>query len=510
MRFSPRVHAEQTPDKPAYIMANSEKVVTYAQLEERANRCAHLFRNYGLQVGDHIAIFMENNSHFLEVVWAAQRCGLYYTAVNRHLTVTEVEYIVNDCGAKVLLTSYALRDVARPLAEKLEKTVHKLMADGADTGYEAYEEAVAACESKPVDNEIEGAPMLYSSGTTGRPKGVLPQLDLDQQFDYDEPEIIPSIFDFFHYSKDMTFLSPAPLYHAAPLHYTMAVHRFGGTVIVMDHFETEQSLALIEKYQVTHSQWVPTMFVRMLKLPEETRLKYDISSQKVAIHGASPIAVPTKEKMIDWWGKILIEYYGGTEGNGACVITSEDWLAHRGSVGRSAMGKIHILDEHGEELPVGEIGGIYFSGGATFECYNDPQKTAESRANNGMSTLGDIGCLDGDGFLYLKDRKADMIISGGVNIYPQEAEQMLIEHEDVLDVAVFGIPNEEFGEEVKAVVQPRDYSVAGPELEDKLIAFCRQNLSKIKCPKTVDFKESLPRTPTGKLLKRNLKKEYGV
>jgi long-chain acyl-CoA synthetase len=507
MRFSPRAYAEKTPDKPAYIMAASGEVVTYRQLEERANQCAHLFREAGLKVGDHIAIFLENNPRYIEIVWAAQRSGLYYTAVSRHLTDSEVEYMVNDCEAKVLLTSYALNEIVASLSDRIPNVHTKLMIGGTVPGYQPYEAAVGLCPVTPIDDELEGAPMLYSSGTTGRPKGIV-NVELVDAFDADlEPDAY-AYYELFTYNQDMVYLSPAPLYHAAPLYFCLAVHRFGGTVIIMERYDTAESLAIIEKHKVTHSQWVPTMFVRMLNLPDHERLSYDVSSMQMAMHGAAPIAVATKEQMIDWWGPVLFEYYGGTEGNGATLITSEEWLGHRGSVGRAVLGEVRILDDEGVELPAGETGSIYFSGGTSFEYHNDPEKTQETRTSEGWSTLGDIGCLDEDGYLYLKDRKADMIISGGVNIYPQEAEHVLTEHEAVEDVAVFGIPNDDFGEEVKAVIQPKRMAEAGPQLESELIAFCRSKISKIKCPVSIDFKEEFPRTPTGKLLKRKLKELY--
>lgn len=507
MRFSPRLYAEKTPNKPAYIMARSGEVVTYCQLESRSNQCAHFFRNAGLKIGDHIAIFMENDSRLLEIAWAAQRSGLYYTVVSRHLMAAEVEYIVNDCDAQVLVTSYALSDIAESLVDKIPNVHTKLMVNGIALGYEDYDAAIKPYPTSPIDDELEGADMLYSSGTTGRPKGIMPG-KLEDVFDADlEPDAY-DFFDRFGYNSDMVYLSPAPLYHAAPLRYGMAVHRFGGTVIIMEVYDTLEALELIEKYKVTHSQWVPTMFVRMLKLSDTERLKYDVSSMQLAMHGAGPISVSTKEQMIEWWGPVLLEYYGGTEGNGLTLITSKEWLEHKGSVGKAVIGELHILDSNGAELPAGKIGTIYFSGGSSFEYHKDKEKTEQSHTSKGQSTLGDIGCLDHEGYLYLKDRKSDMIISGGVNIYPQETEQVLIEHSSVMDVAVIGVPNDDFGEEVKAVVQPRNFSEAGSELARELIEFCRSKISRIKCPVSIDFEEELPRTPTGKLLKRVLKQRY--
>ena len=286
------------------------------------------------------------------------------------------------------------------------------------------------------------------------------------------------------------------------------MQRIGSTCVVMEDFDARWALELVEKHRVTHSQWVPTMFIRMLKPPEDEQTRYDVSSLKVAIHAAAPCPIPVKEKMIEWWGPVLYEYYAGTEANGFTSINSEEWLEHRGSVGRALTAEIHILDDEGKELPTGETGSIYFSGGGEFEYHNAPEKTAQCRTEQGWTTLGDIGHLDQDGFLYLTDRKANMIISGGVNVYPQEAENALVTHPKVTDVAVFGIPNEDFGEEVKAVVQPARMADAGPELEQELIAYCQQQLSKIKCPRSIDFTAELPRHPTGKLYKRLLRDPY--
>jgi len=400
-----------------------------------------------------------------------------------------------------------LRNVVETLTVHTPSVLHRIMVDGTITGCKAYEALVAGLPETPISDELEGADMLYSSGTTGRPKGIVPE-GLGEPFDGTLSPPYLAFLELYQFNSDMVYLSPAPLYHAAPLRFCMSAQRVGGTTIIMERFDTIQSLSLIEKYRATHSQWVPTMFVRMLKLPAAERARYDLSSMKVAIHGAAPIAIPVKEQMIDWWGPVFIEYYGGTEGSCMTVITGEEWLQHKGSVGKAIIGKIHILDENENTLPPGKIGTIYFSGGDSFEYYNDPEKTKRSTSENGSTTMGDVGYIDKEGYLYLTDRKADMIISGGVNIYPQEAENILITHPKVMDVAVFGVPNEEFGEEVKGVVQPQDMAAAGPELEQELIAFCHQHLSKIKSPVSIDFNEKLPRTPTGKLFKRILKEVY--
>ena len=502
----PRKYAEETPEKAAYVMAGSGEVVTYGQLEERANRCAHMFRDSGLKTGDHIAVCMENNVHYLEFCCAAQRSGLYYTAISTHLTLSETEYIINDCGAKLFISSQAKGELASRLLKKMPGVRTRLMAGGAMEGYESYERKISEYPINPIADESEGQDMLYSSGTTGRPKGIVPPY-LGSPIGHVEPSTA-GFFNLFGFDPNTVYLSPAPLYHSAPLRFCMFVLRTGGMAVVMERFDTATSLSLIENYRVTHSQWVPTMFIRMLKLPEEERKKFDLSSLKVAIHAAAPIPIPVKEAMIEWWGPILFEYYGATESNGITMITSEDWQAHKGSVGKSVLGEAHILDEEENELPVEEPGIIYFADGNPFEYHNDPEKTAEATSSHGWTTVGDIGFLDEQGYLYLTDRKANMIISGGVNIYPQEAENILVAHPKVLDAAVIGVPNEEFGEEVKAVVQPTDMADAGPHLERELVDFCRQHLSKIKCPSSVDFEYELPRTPAGKLFKRRLRDRY--
>ncbi|MGB5950438.1 MAG: AMP-binding protein [Parvibaculum sp.] len=504
----PYIHAQKTPTKPAYIMAATGETVTYKELDERSNQTAHLFRAAGLKPGDAIAIFMENDARYFEICWGAQRAGLYFTCISSRLTAGEIAYVAADCGARMFFVSRSLENVARELIDgnHLPKVERLFSVGGAIAGYESYEDARAKLPVTPIADQTAGTDMLYSSGTTGRPKGVKHPLTGGA---IDEPTGLTTLGALLYaMDENSIYLSPAPLYHAAPLRWCMTVQRLGGTVIVMEHFDAEGALQLIEKYKATHSQWVPTMFIRMLKLPEEVRLKYDVSSLKVAIHAAAPCPIPVKEQMIEWWGPVIYEYYAGSEGNGFCALNSEEWLQHKGSVGRALNAIIHICDEEGNELPVGEAGVIYFESEAQFEYHNDPKKTAESRHPKGWTTLGDIGRVDEEGYLYLTDRKAFMIISGGVNIYPQEAENLLVLHPKVADVAVIGVPNEDFGEEVKAVVQPVDWKDAGPALEAELLEFCRSQLSAIKCPRSIDFEEQLPRHATGKLYKRLIRDRY--
>jgi acyl-CoA synthetase (AMP-forming)/AMP-acid ligase II len=503
----PTHHADVTPDKPALVMAESGQTLTYRQLESLSNQGAQLFRKLELKPGDGIAIFMENNLLFLPICWAAQRAGLYFTCISSRLTAGEVEYIVKDCGAKAFIASHGLAKVAQEIVPLIDG-VARFSVGGAMDGYERYEDVTANLPSTPIGDQVAGADMLYSSGTTGRPKGVRIAL---QGTPIDAPSpLMMLVQGLFGLNQDSIYLSPAPLYHAAPLRYSMTVQRVGGTVVVMEHFDAERALAHIQNYGITASQFVPTMFVRMLKLPDEVRLKYDVSTLKSAIHAAAPCPIDVKRKMIEWWGPVIHEYYAGTEGNGFCYVGSADWLTHPGTVGKSLLGAIHICDDEGNEVATGEEGTIYFASQNDFQYHNDPKKTAESRhpAHPDWSTLGDVGKLDAEGFLYLTDRKAFMIISGGVNIYPQETENLLISHPKVTDVAVIGVPNEEFGEEVKAVVQPANWSDAGPALAEELVAYCRERLSPIKCPRSVDFEKELPRHPTGKLYKRLIRDRY--
>ncbi|MEV0974416.1 acyl-CoA synthetase [Microtetraspora glauca] len=522
----PGAVAALTPDKPAVIVVSPEagtssqpagtaesgpattRVVTYRELDEQSNRLAHLFRAAGLRPGDQIAFMLENHPLFLVVAWAAHRSGLYYTAISSRLGSDEVAYIVDNCDARVFISSARLAEVATSVTEATPKVEIRLMMDGVAPGFTSYEEAVASRPPTPIEDECQGSDMLYSSGTTGRPKGVKPVLT---KAPLDTPGPLLQLIQFlFAPGPDSVYLSPAPLYHAAPLRYCMSFLRLGATVVVMERFDPEQALRLIEEYGVTHAQWVPTMFIKMLRLPPEVRGRYDISSLTCAIHAAAPCPIPVKEQMIEWWGPIVHEYYAGTEGNCFLYAGSEDWLTHKGTVGRPLLGVAHVCDEDGNELPAGRHGTIYFSDGPRFEYHGDPGKTrsVQDPQGRGWTTLGDIGYLDEEGFLYLTDRRSYMIISGGVNIYPQEAENVLALHPKVADVAVFGVPDPLMGEAVKAVVEAADPADAGPALEAELIEYCRSRLAHYKCPKSVDFRDELPRHPTGKLYKRLLRDEY--
>jgi long-chain acyl-CoA synthetase len=502
----PARHAETTPDKPAYIMAGSGETVTYAELDARANQGAHLLRSLGLKRGDGIAVLMDNTARYLEVMWAAERTGVYATCISSKLTAGEAEYIIRDGDCRVLIASHGVAAVAAELRARLSG-LSLFMCDGAIEGYDSYEQARDAQPATLIPDPQPGGIMLYSSGTTGVPKGVRHALS-EEPFGENVSALVGLGRALYGFSPDMVYLSPAPLYHAAPLRWSMAVQQLGGTVVVMERFDPEAALAAIERYRVTHAQWVPTHFIRLLKLPEEIRRRYDVSSLQNVWHAAAPCPIPVKEAMIAWWGPIIGEYYAGTEGNGFCAISSAEWLTHKGSVGRNLTAQTKICGEDGEELPARQEGVVYFAGGGTFAYHNDPEKTASVANEHGWTTLGDIGWLDEEGYLYLTDRKSFMIISGGVNIYPAEIENLLVTHPDVADVAVIGAPHEEMGEEVVAVVQPRDMATAGPALAETLMTFARANLSHVKCPRRIDFRAELPRHDTGKLYKRQLVEEY--
>ena len=493
--------AEVAPDRPACIMAETGSALSYGELDRRADRVAALLRARGLEAGDTVAIMLDNDPRYFELVWGASRCGLYYTPVGRHLHPDEASYIIGDCGARIVfLGRRFLETTARLAGDGPEVIV--LDADGGDP--RDYESLLprSAVSAASADAPV-GSAFFYSSGTTGRPKGIrrdiaANQAEAELRFRWREP---------FGFDAGSVYLSPAPLHHAAPLSFSIFAMMRGGSVVVMSRFDAAGALAAIERYRVTHSQWVPTMFFRMLALSNAVRGGFDLAAHRCAIHAAAPCPIEIKERMIAWWGPIVWEYYGGSEGNGVTLISAEQWLAHKGSVGKAVVGVLHILGEDGRELALGEVGDVYFDGPA-FAYHNDAEKTARSRSAQGWTTLGDVGYLDAEGYLYLTDRRAYTIISGGVNIYPAEIENVLALHPAVRDAAVFGIPNPEFGEEVKAAVELIDPARAGAAMEHELIAYCRDRLAHYKCPRSVDFHPSLPRQETGKLLKQALREAY--
>lgn len=508
-------HAREHPDRPAFVMANTGASVSYAEFDARSNRLAHLLRAHGLGRLDHYAIFMENNDRYLEACGAGERSGLYYTCTNAFLQPDELAYILQNSESQLLVTSRDKLATALAAIAHCPRVTLCLVVGGTDGAPAApahcriadYAAAIDAHPATPIADEHLGTPMLYSSGTTGRPKGILRPL----------PEQPPSealpLFRFLNtlwrYRADMIYLSPAPLYHSAPQAAVSLTLRNGGTVIVMEHFDPEQYLALIERYRVTHTQLVPTMFSRMLKLPEAVRGQYDLSSLEIAVHAAAPCPVQVKEQMIAWWGPIVHEYYGATEGLGFTACDTPQWLAHRGTVGRVLLGELQVLGEDGQPVPTGTPGEIWFRTATPFEYFNDPERTTQARSPDGtMSTVGDVGYVDDEGFLYLTDRATFMIISGGVNIYPQECENLLITHPKVADAAVFGVPNDDLGEEVKAVIETMPGVPHSAEVAEALIDFCRAHLAHLKCPRSIDFIDAMPRLPTGKLYKKPLREAY--
>jgi long-chain acyl-CoA synthetase len=505
----PGGHLAARAGQPALIMADTGETVTYGELEARTNRLAHFLRANGLRRLDHYAIFMENNARYVETCGAGERAGLYYTCVNSFLTADELAYILTNSESRLLITSEAKRDVALAAVRQCPNVVLCVVADGPGDGDKVVnlDDAAGSYPVTPIGDESLGTAMLYSSGTTGRPKGIL--RPLPEQPPAQALPIYNALGNLWGLPEGLIYLSPAPLYHAAPHIGVNLTIRMGGTAIIMERFDPEQFLSLLERYRVTHTQLVPTMFSGLLKLPDPVRARYVRPALEVAIHAAAPCPVQVKQQMIDWWGPIILEYYGSTEGMGFTACDSTEWLAHKGTVGRPLVGEIHILDANGKPCPAGTIGEVWFKLASQFSYFNDPKRTAEVlNADGTMGTVGDVGYLDADGFLYLTDRTSFMIISGGVNIYPQECEDLLITHPKVADAAVFGVPNADLGEEVKAAIQLMPGNLPSADLEAELIAFCGQHLARFKVPRSIDFEEALPRLPTGKLYKRLLRDRY--
>ncbi|MGF6882619.1 long-chain acyl-CoA synthetase [Nocardia sp. GAS34] len=502
----PGTHAGDQPDKPAVLLAGTDRVVTYRELDEGSLRLARMLFEAGLRRGDHVALLTDNDPTAFIAYWAALRSGLYITAINWHLGATEAAYIVNDCEARVLITAAALGGLAADIADATPQVRIRVSFGGEVPGHEPLEPILAQASCEPLPAQPRGADMLYSSGTTGRPKGIKPTLP-DYEIDAQPEPTMFALGQLFGFGLDTIYLSPAPLYHAAPLRFCGWVQAWGGTVVLLPRFDPETALATIERYRITHSQWVPTMFVRMLKMPEQLRTKYDLSSHRRAIHAAAPCPVEVKRAMIDWWGPILVEYYASTEGSGLTFIDSQQWLERPGSVGRAMIGIVHICGDDGAELATGETGTVYYERDEpTFEYHNDPGKTRDGRHPRfpSWATVGDIGHVDADGYLFLTDRKAFMIISGGVNIYPQEIEDALALHPKVDDVAVVGVPDPEMGQSVRAFVQAAADAAPGSELAAELTGFLRERIAHFKVPREFEFVSELPRTPTGKLAKGKL------
>lgn len=506
----PREVAAVDGARAALVFAASDRRVTYAELVERSARIAQWLRGRGWHPGEVVAILLGNQAEYFEVCWAAHDAGLYYAPISTRLKTAELAYILADSGARCVFTSSSLAVLARAALAELrrsaadESACELVIVDGEAPGCFADQMAVQAVAS--VEDRGQGVAMMYSSGTTGRPKGIRPPLP---NLPVDVPAALPTkLRALYGFAADTVYLSTAPLYHAAPLKFSLAVQSAGGTVVVMDKFDALESLACIERHRVTHSQWVPTMFHRLLRLSDAERTRFDLSTHRVALHSAAPCPIATKEQMLRWWGPIIHEYYGGSESIGMCAIGPEEWLAHKGSVGRATRGIPHIVDEQGNELPTREVGTIYFETDTVLRYHNDADKTARAHNDRGWATMGDVGYLDEHGYLYLTDRRDFVLISGGVNIYPQESEAVLAAHPGVADVAVFGVPDAEYGEQVKAVVVAAAPVDSPGALERELIEHCRAHLATLKCPKSIDFVDSLPREPTGKLLKKIIRQRY--
>ena len=496
-------HANEAAESPALII--DDEAISFGELYARSQRVAALLHTAGLRRGDGVALVLPNRPAFFEITWGCQLSGLYYTAVNTHFTPDEVAYVIDDSDAKAVFVDASLAGLAAHVRDTNAALDVRIGIGGQLPGWQSYEDALAAAGDAPPLSD--GSEMLYSSGTTGRPKAVRRPLPTDGNGSWAQSVLEMALIHRYEMSPASVYLSPAPLYHAAGVNYTMAVNRVGAASIIMPKFDAENVLRLIETHRVTHAQFVPTMFVRMLKLPEAIRHKYDVSSLRYVLHAAAPCPVDVKQRMMEWLGPIIHEYYGGTEGFAGTLIGPQEWLAHPGSVG-IPMAPVHVVGDDGEELPVGQSGELYFEGGPDFQYFKDPAKTASVSNDRGWRSLGDMGYVDADGYMYLPDRSTFTIVSGGVNIYPQEAENLLVMHPKLADAAVFGVPNDEFGEEVKAVVQPIGGLTPGPDLEAELIEYCRTHLAGYKCPRSIEFDPELPRDPNGKLYKRRIRERY--
>jgi long-chain acyl-CoA synthetase len=498
--------ARATPGKVAVRMADADhEVLTFAELDRRADAVAGWLVSLGLQPGDSVALLLENCIELPELWFGARRAGLYYVPIAIALTAGEIVYLLRDSGARALITSPAFADRLAALPPQVAPLRASVGGDlPGCIGYEAARDAQP--DDTPLPERPLGRELFYSSGTTGRPKGIRrPLTPFDRRVEL--PPFERTLRGLFTFDADAVYLSPSPLYHATGRFVIRAVEG-GGTAVILRRFDAAEALAAIDRWRVTHSHWVPTMFVRMLALPVAVRTAFDGTRHRVAIHAAAPCPPEVKQRMIDWWGPIVEEYYGGTENVGVTYLSSAEWLAHRGSVGRAIVGEIRIVDDAGCELPPGEVGLIRFSGGPTFEYLNDPDRTRDAIDDRGWASYGDIGWVDADGYLYISDRRTDLILSGGVNVYPQEIENVLLGHPAVVDAAVVGVPDPEFGEQVKALVALRDPSTACDALRDTLLDHCAAHLSRIKCPRSIDFEPELPRSDTGKLLRRVLKARY--
>jgi len=499
--------AQSDPEHLALVTPDGRQVKAGALLA-RANQLVHGLRKRGLANGDAIAVVLPNGAPMIELYLAATQTGWYLVPINHHLTASEIAYIVEDSGAKVLVADERFAAASRAAADEIEFPAAGRFAVGSIPGFQPY---AALSEGESADTPADrtaGAVMNYTSGTTGRPKGVRRRLMPI------EPEMMASMVSMLlamfgiEFGGEGVHLVGSPLYHTAPLVFAGVSMHVGHTLVVMEKWTPEDSLAVMARHRVTTSHMVPTQFHRLLALPDEVKKRYDLSSLRHMIHAAAPCPVDVKRKMLAWWGPTIYEYYAASEGGGT-IVTPEEWLKHPGTVGRPWPGsEIRILDDEGNQRPTGEPGTVYMQLGVQdFEYHKDPAKTSANR-RDGFFTVGDVGYLNEEGYLFLCDRKIDMIISGGANIYPAEVEAAMLAHPKVGDVAVFGIPDDDWGEQVKAVVEPAAGATPGPALAEELLAFCATHIAKYKSPKSIDFIAEMPRDPNGKLYKRKLRDPY--
>ncbi|MEX0874479.1 MAG: AMP-binding protein [Actinomycetota bacterium] len=492
--------AKTQPDEPAIISAAGDR--TWASLDARTNQLVRAMRERGIEAGQSIVLVCSNRPEFVEVYVAAARNGLRLTPINWHLGAEEIAYIVNDCEAAIFVGDERFAKTCAEAAKLSPGTKVFLAIGGPIDGFEDYEAAVSSQSPRPVENEGFGNTMLYTSGTTGRPKGVYRKRPAPRRAQNEAVRL--------HTDGDL-HLCTGPLYHAAPLAFSLGLPFLWGIgVVVMDGWDPEETLRLIEAHRITHVHLVPIMFHRLLSLPDDVRNRYDISSLKRIGHGAAPCPVHVKKAMIDWVGPIIWEYYAATEGAGTSV-ESDEWLTKPGTVGKIPEGHVEIRDDDGNAVEVGEVGTVYLKAPeepeTRFEYYKDNEKTTKAYRGD-YFTLGDMGFVDEDNYLFLTDRSADLIISGGVNIYPAEVDAVMLTHPGVRDSCTIGIPNTEWGEEVKGVIELKDGIEPSDDLAQELIAYARERLARFKCPKTIAFEDDLPRHETGKLYRRLIRERY--
>jgi long-chain acyl-CoA synthetase len=503
--MNPFVETRATPDKLAIVVG--EREMSYRDLDRNSRLTALALSKLGIAHGETVAILAPNAPEFFIPAWAAQRSGLYYTPIGRHLKVSEIAYILGDSGARALFVDASLAERAREALQELADDKPTLIAlNGEIAGGPSLSEFMAGADEDAELADVEGGDLLYTSGTTGRPKGVKRTLSLAPLGS--DTLRVKRLSELFAMDADTVFYTSAPIYHAAPLRFAMTVIRMGATLALDEKFEASAALTTLKRRHVTHSQWAPTMFVRLLQLPENERAAFHAPAHRKAIHSGAPCTVAVKRAMIDWWGPILHEYYSGTESAGFTHLTSEEWLKRPGSVGKPWGCEVHVLAEDGRELGPGKIGAIHFEGTSGLSYHNDEAKTREAHSPQGWATMGDIGYLDDEGYLFLCDRTNFVIISGGINIYPREIEEVLESHPDVLEAAVFGLPDNEYGENVQAVVQLRAPEREGAPLAEELHRFVRARLAGFKAPKRIAFERDLPRLPNGKMEKRRLRDDY--